>query len=549
MSSSHLREATDSGEVPSAVVPESPRSGVTKYVFLRLLLVSLLFLWAAYAVFENPESLFSLNRLFLLAGATFLFMGVSAALLKRMGHQRGFVVAQLLFDTLLVTVFVQMTGGLSSVFFILYFMNIVAAAILVPRRRAGLMITAVNALAFVGSTFVVAYWLSEEPISGSGSVSLYMDILLRVFGFAIIGFLTNQLAVQTQQADAALAKQQETTRVLEEEHGLIVQSVLSGILTVDEKNVIRSANPAALARLGTCEGRPLGAVMPGLRRYSDGQEITIRGPREHLTLLCYRSPLGMLGGEVVVFEDVTELRRYEAQRKREERLAGIGRLAAGIAHEIRNPLASLSGAIQMLKDEHTGPLLDIAQREVLRLNDLVGEFLDSARPIELRPERVSVHAVIEDAVAAFGQDPRYGEQVAIVVDEEGEGEGEADLDPDRIRQMLWNLLLNAAQAMPEGGTIHLGVSTGEKRVTIEVRDHGIGINDDELAKVFDPFFTTRQGGTGLGLANVDRLARAHDGEIAVQSRPGEGTTFILDFPRFRATGEQTDTASQDEHHA
>ncbi len=530
--------ATRGDESSFAVVQESPRSGVTKYLFLRLLLVSLLFLWAAYAVLKDPESLLSLNKLFLLAGATFLFMGVSAALLKRMGHRRGFVVAQLLFDTLLVTVFVQLTGGLSSVFFILYFMNIVAAAILVPRRGAGLLITAVNALAFVGSTIFMAMFLSEEPVAGSGSISLYMDMLLRVFGFAIIGFLTNQLAVRTELADAALAKQQETTRVLEEEHGLIVQSVLSGILTLDEREVIQTANPAALARLGTCEGRPLNAVMPGLRHYTDGQEITIRGPRENLTLLCYRSPLGMLGGEVVVFEDVTELRRYEGERKREERLAGIGRLAAGIAHEIRNPLASLSGAIQMLKEEHAGPLLDIAQREVLRLNDLVGEFLDSARPIELRSERVSVHAIIEDAVAAFGQDPRYGQQVAIVVDEEIEGEGEADLDPDRIRQMLWNLLLNAAQAMPEGGTIHLGVQANPDRVTIEVRDQGTGIGRDELAKVFDPFYTTRQGGTGLGLANVDRLARAHHGTITVESRAGEGTTFILDFPRFGTRSEQ-----------
>jgi two-component system sensor histidine kinase PilS (NtrC family) len=519
------------GDARVAIRPPLAGSGITKYIFFRLVLVVVLFLWAAYAVLKDPQALLSHSRLFLLAGATFLFMGLSAALVRRFGDSRAFVVVQLLFDTLLVTIFVQLTGGLQSVAFLLYFMNIVAAAYLLPRHRAGLIFTVVNALAFVGSTYAVTIIVAEHDIHASGAASLYWDMLLRVFGFMIIGFLTNQLAVRTQQADAALARQQETTRHLEEEHGLIVQSVLSGILTVDDGGTIRSANPAALARLGTCEGRPLTAVLPGLKRYSDGQEITIRGHEEPLTLLCYRSPMGMMGGEVVVFEDVTELRRYEGERKREERLAGVGRIAAGIAHEIRNPLASLSGAIQLLKDEQEGPLLDIAQREVLRLNDLVGEFLESARPIELRLEPVSVPAIVDDVVAAFGQDPRYGEQVDIVVAEEDEGWGEVELDGDRVRQVLWNLLLNAAQAMPEGGTIHLEVRNLEQRVIVSVRDEGTGISEEEIGRVFDPFYTTRQGGTGLGLANVDRLVRAHGGAVNVRSTLGAGTTFSLDFPR------------------
>jgi two-component system sensor histidine kinase PilS (NtrC family) len=242
----------------------------------------------------------------------------------------------------------------------------------------------------------------------------------------------------------------------------------------------------------------------------------------------------MSGGEVVVFEDVTELRRYEAVQKREERLAGVGRIAAGIAHEIRNPLASLSGAIQMLKDDQDGPLLEIAQREVLRLNDLVGEFLESARPIELRIEPVSVIAIVDEVVAAFGKDPRFGELVDIVVSSEDEAGTEAELDPSRLQQILWNLLLNAAQAMPEGGLIFLEVSDAPDSVTVEVRDQGTGISREELSKVFDPFYTTRQGGTGLGLANVDRLTRAQGGSVRVRSTLGAGTTFILDFPRRQA---------------
>jgi two-component system sensor histidine kinase PilS (NtrC family) len=506
--------------------PDRLRTRVTAYMFIRLVLVTILFGIAIWTVLTVPQSLLSLGGIFVLAGLTFLFMGLSAALVRRWGNRRGFVLTQLLFDALLITLLVKMTGGRHSIAHVFYIVNIAGAAYLVPQRLAGIVVVGANAVAFAATTVLDALYFSPEATAAG---VIYVDVLMRMLGFVVIGFLTNRLAVRTQQADAALLRQQETTRVLEEEHGLIVQSVLSGILAVDPGGIIRSANPAALARLGTCEGRPLSAVMPGLRRYKDGQEIVVWGPEHSLTLLCYRSPLGDVGGEVVVFEDVTELRRYEADRKREERLAGVGRVAAGIAHEIRNPLASLSGVLQLLAEEHEGPLLEIAQRETLRLNELVSDFLESARPIELRRQPLHVHALLDEVVAAFNRDPRYGELVHIVVDEEGDDE--AELDPARLRQIFWNLLLNAAQAMPEGGLINIAIRALDDLIVIEVQDQGSGIAAEDLPKVFDPFYTTRQGGTGLGLANVDRLVRLHNGRVSVRSVVGEGTSFVLEFPR------------------
>jgi len=520
-------ERRDAGGAAEA--PERLRGRITAYMFIRLALATLLFLLAAWNVFSQPERGTFLRQVFLLAGGAFLFMAVSAALVRRLGARRWFVLSQLLFDALLITLLVQLTGGRHSIAFVFYIVNIAGAAYLVPQRLTGMLVAGANALAFASAAVLSSVFLTPDTVIPSPTASLYLDVLLRVLGFVVIGFLTNQLAVRTQQADAALARQQETTRVLEEEHGLIVQSVLSGILAVNRQGVIISANPAALARLGTCEGRPLSAVLPGLRLYMDGQELTVWGPEHPLTLLCYRSPLGDSGGEVVVFEDVTDLRRSEAERKKEEGLAGVGRIAAGIAHEIRNPLASLSGVIQMLGEERPGPLTDIAQREVLRLNDLVGEFLATARPIELRRRPVRVHDVIDETVASFGQDPRYAGHIQIVVD--AEGDDEAELDPDRIRQVLWNLLLNAAQAMPDGGCIQVEIRSNEERIAVAVHDQGSGISQQDQAKIFDPFYTTRQGGTGLGLANVERLVRAHGGETRVRSTLGEGTTFSLDLPR------------------
>ncbi len=513
--------------------PPLLRARVTKYIFLRLLLVFGLFSLAAYVLIREPAAMLSLNRLFLLAGLSFLFMGVSAAWVRGVQDLRGFVFVQLLFDTALITTLVQLTGGPRSIYFVFYFMNIGAAAFLAS-RAAALVLAVVNSLALVGASVVHFVFLHPGALTVGASLSLYVDVLLKVFGFMILGLLTSQLAARTQQADDALQRQQETTRALEEEHGLLVQSVLSGILTVDEQGIIQSANPAALARLGTCEGRPLQAVLPGLKRYTDGQELRVNGPDEVLTLLCYRSPLGVSGGEVVVFEDVTRLRRIEAEMKREERLVGIGRIAAAIAHEIRNPLASLSGSIQLLKEEHEGPLVTIALREVLRLNDLVGEFLETARPIEPKLQPTDISEIVAEIATSFAQDPRYGELVALEVDQQGQV-GLADLDPGRIRQVLWNLLLNAAQAMPDGGTVSLVVRDTPGALKVQVRDRGTGISHEDLQKVFDPFYTTRQGGTGLGLANVDKLVRAHGGRVEVRSRIGEGTTFELSFPRRTAT--------------
>lgn len=255
----------------------------------------------------------------------------------------------------------------------------------------------------------------------------------------------------------------------------------------------------------------------------------MRGPGGSFTLLCQSSPLGDQGGQVIVLEDVTRLREMEAEIEREERLVGVGRIAAAIAHEIRNPLASLSGCIQLLQEENPGPVVDIALREINRLTELVGDFLDTARPPRLLPRPTKVVAVARDVSTALQQDPRY--KGLIVVQVEGDQEIEATLDPNRFRQILWNLVLNGAQAMPDGGVVRVACSHQENRLVVEVSDSGVGIDKAHQAKLFDPFYTTRQGGTGLGLATVHRLVRSHAGTITLRSEPGSGTTFQISFPQ------------------
>jgi two-component system sensor histidine kinase PilS (NtrC family) len=267
---------------------------------------------------------------------------------------------------------------------------------------------------------------------------------------------------------------------------------------------------------------------------------------------------GSAAGHVVIFQDVTQVVEMEGQLRRTERLAAIGQLSAAIAHEIRNPLAAISGSIQMLRsgsrsaaDEDQVRLMEIVLRETERLNGLITDFLQYARPAPPKLERVALEPLVRDLVEMF-ETARSGAapltvRVAIPV-------GLAvQADASQLRQLLWNLCLNAAQAMPSGGRLSIeasparvagttaqGRSSGDRNgaeeegvpyVELAVIDTGVGIPPEALDRVFDPFFTTRREGSGLGLATVHRIVEAHGGSLRVESAPGMGTTFRLRWPQ------------------
>ena len=230
-----------------------------------------------------------------------------------------------------------------------------------------------------------------------------------------------------------------------------------------------------------------------------------------------------------------ELATMEAQVKRVEKMALIGEMAAGLAHEIKNPLASLSGSIQMLSGEkgwepHHEKLMGIAVREADRLSDLVTEFLLFARPGTGRPVSISVKAMVEDTVALLRQDPKRGGVLNVEMAVE---EGLSTLmDSGHLRQVLMNLLINAAEAAPSGGGfVRINARAGCKgRPLISVKDNGVGISKEVLSQIFDPFFTTKKEGTGLGLSIVHRLLEECGGGVSVRSAKGEGTEFLLSLP-------------------
>jgi two-component system sensor histidine kinase PilS (NtrC family) len=462
--------------------------------------------------------MFTMRAVFWVAVAAFSFMAISLVLIQiseKVGQAEWFKWTQLIFDTLLVATLVWLSDGPRSPYFVLLFLNVFASAFFLP-SWAPLVVATLNAVAFSMTTFAGILGVTDWALPDSGVV-LYTELTLRVFGLFLVGMLSGLLADKLKKSELA-------AEAMEAEHLVVLNELDTGVLIVDRLGVVRSVNPAGVGLLGSIQDIPLGEV---LETSSDQWEQEYINGDQLQRLICRRSALAG-GGEVVVVEDVTELRHMEEVVEREERLAAVGRLAAGLAHEIRNPLASLSGSVQLLQDESASPLHAIVLREVEHLNGLVEEFLDIARPLQLRPEQTDVVAIIQDVVTAFGQDKRYQGKCEVTL--QAQDVQELRVDGKRLRQVVWNLLLNAAQATPDYGYIEVSVVWDMDALVVRVADEGVGIPRDRLERIFDPFYTTRTGGTGLGLANVERIVRAHGGTVAVSSTVGKGTIFNLRFP-------------------
>ncbi len=267
----------------------------------------------------------------------------------------------------------------------------------------------------------------------------------------------------------------------------------------------------------------------------------LRGEEREIgfTVTPLDAPGDAAAGVVVVFQDLTVLRRMEEQMRRNERLAAVGVLAAGLAHEIRNPLSSMSGSIELLKADlpagaEQARLMAIVLRETERLDRLIDDFLRFARPAPLRVGEVMLDRLVREAAELFQHDPAAtGCEVAIDVPGGATGFG----DEGQLRRALLNLLLNAAQAMEGQGRIGVSLVCGDGRARLSVSDDGPGIPEEDLDRIFDPFYTTREKGTGLGLALVYRTVEAHGGHVEVRSEPGAGSTFTMDLPMSHAERE------------
>jgi two-component system sensor histidine kinase PilS (NtrC family) len=511
-------------------------------------------------------------------GATYLLTLVYAVALRRLRRLSRLAHIQLAADLLIASMVVQMTGSAQSAYTFFFPLTIIGAAT-VCSRDATIWIALAAALLFV--MVGLLGWTGALPAPGGldiravSALDLSRSLGLNLAAIVGVSILALNLATQLQRTSASLASERSAAADLLTLHSDIVRCLASGLLTVDPWDVVLTINQSACEILATTPAAAAGgrvdALLPGLSEHMKGLgpkgsiqrgELTVeRAGKAPLVVGISVSPLadhgGRFLGRVVSFQDLTDLRKMEVSVKQAERLAVVGGLAAAVAHEIRNPLASISGSIELLgqmpqSDEDSRALMGIVTREIDRLNGLVTDLLDYANPRPLKIAPIDVAELVRDTVRVFGQDRGLsGITVATHLGDDGE-EAEAETvhlhgDAAKLRQVLWNLLRNAAEAAAQGGGhVVVELERGDRDVAVRVRDDGPGIPSEHRDRVFEPFFTTKTRGSGLGLATVLNLVTDHRGTIQLDSKAGQGTCFTVRLPYTRERGRTAGPAEEGE---
>ena len=484
-----------------------------------------------------------LGALYALVLAGFL-LALAYGALAAWSQTRRLHLFELVGDALLVSGFVYSSGGARSIFGFLFLVWIVYAALTLGARGA---VLACVCAVIAYSTVVwgpVAGWLPPfDPEAALNRHEALVSVIGHSVAFLAVALLARRLAVEVQAGRRELHE-------LGEIHRRIVDNVSSGLLTVSRAGEISSFNREAERITGwpaaEILGRPLAWLFPGfgsLDAAAHQERVQIRfqsrdGRALHLgmSVSSLRDPADRADGAIVIFQDLTRVVEMEEELRRSERLGAVGQLAAGLAHEIRNPLASLSGAIELLAadlpkgDQNSQTLTQIVRRETARLNRLVSEFLTYARPGPGRSEPVPLRPLFEELRALVEKDGSCGVELHVDVPADLRALG----NPDQLRQVFWNLVLNAAQSEPVDGVVRVRARAEAAllpEIEISILDRGCGVPPDALARMFEPFFTTKPKGTGLGLATVHRVVEAHGGRISVASELGKGTTVRVFLPR------------------
>ncbi len=443
--------------------------------------------------------------------------------------------AQIALDVGIAAGVVALTGNGESVFLFMFLLAVVNGSIVLYRRgalwAAGLALAAYVPLYLARATDQAAH----RPD--------YLPLFAHSVAFVTTAALASYLAEQLRRTGERLEEREVDLAAITALHESIVQSVASGLVTLDGGGRITFLNRAgeqitgllAVQVYGEPADRWFGALQPAGGR-EEADFVNARGERLRLGYAVF--PLVAQGGKemgrAVIFQDLTQLRAMEARMQRSERLADLGRVAAGLAHELRNPLAAMAGSIELLKGatglrEADARLMDIVLREAGRLEHLTAAFLAFSRPPPARRERVDLDRALAETLEVFANDPA----AARVQVERTLAPATAWCDPDQLRQVFWNLLANAAQATSAGdarGTVRIACGPDGDAARFVVEDDGPGIAPGDLPQLFTPFFTTKERGTGLGLATVQRIVDAHGGSVTVESSPGEGTRFVVCLP-------------------
>lgn len=461
---------------------------------------------------------------------------------------------QILFDLAIITGIVYLTGGLDSYFISLYLLAIIVASILLS--RTGAYLVAAVSFILLGALLEASFYglIASFSASHPGLRTLQVYIFSNLFAFMAVAYMSSYLAESLRKTGVELEDKSGAFEELQAFNENIIHSMRGGLITTDLTGRILLLNRAGEEitgyRFSEIRGLRLHSIFPGF------QFELPRGPAPFSMLLrkeiTFATPAGQakylgvtlsplltrdkqMAGYVYNFQDLTEMKRLEREVAIKERMAALGRMAAAIAHEIRNPLASISGSVKVLGsitplgEEHLR-LVQIVTRESERLNEIVNDFLNYSREKTYEFAEKNIVELLEETLVLLENCPGFNGKCRIQK-VFPPGAVLVAVDADKMKQVFWNLCDNALRAMPNGGTLRVEVLDSRPAVKISFADTGIGLDEKHIEKIFEPFQSTFPGGTGLGLAIVYQIVQAHHGKITVQSKPNAGSRFVIELPK------------------
>jgi len=519
-------------------------------IFILTLLLGIELALAQFTATRLPLRLFVTTILFWYSLSLFFVL-----LLSLWQEHRLQASLQLLTDLILVSLVIHETGGWDSSLNFLYPLVIIVASVLLPRVWAQL----VAALAFIlyGTVLELNYYgvVPSYCITHPGLKALQAIIVVNLFAFLAVAYLAGLLTAKLRQVGVQLQNTSGALESLQALHENIIHSISSGLITTGLDGRITLVNGAAQRLLERSPAELLGArvdelfldSLPTVESQQSHGEVRFDAPTKFRKTVRVRVAAltvperGELG-YVYVFDDLTEIRRLEREVRMQDRLAAVGRLAAAIAHEIRNPLTSIAGSVSMLSgipemNEDHRRLLDIVTRESQRLNSIITDFLAYSRTKQYHFDKVDLIQLVEDTLTLM--DHRMtAEKTGITITRRfPAGQAWAIADGDKIKQVFWNFCENAVRAMKGaqgGGALTVAIESLGEDWQVGFTDTGAGMSPQQIEKIFEPFQSNFEGGTGLGLAIVYQIVQAHSGKVWARSKPGQGTTFVLRLNRLDA---------------
>jgi len=540
------------------------RQRLAAHIAVRLVVATVL-LGSALVVQLRDPAAWAINPFFFLIGITYAVSLGFIGSLRFVDRWPWLTDVHFAIDAVIISAAVMLSGGVESLFTILYMLPIVAAAS-VQFRRGGLQLATLSTILFIGLVLVQYLYASDNldvpfslPTANLPEVGVAQyTVALNTFGFFAVALLSGALAERARTGEAQLEQATEEIADLQAFNQYVLDNLLSGLATADAHGRVLTFNRSAMLITGRSGALPIGDAAATVLQLPEAFAATISQDlarvRSKRTDYQFRRPDGRnidLGvsvaalplpdgtrGYLFTFQDVTDVKRFEQSARLQQRLAAVGEMAAGIAHEIRNPLASMSGSMQMLKQElplsaDQAQLMDIVLRESERLNQTIKSFLAYARPQRFQVQQLDLRPLVQETAMLLRNSTEVEERHTIDMRLPAQPVL-IDADEGQIRQIIWNLATNGLRAMTGRGTLTLSAVEelvgGQPTAVLQIEDEGVGIAPEDVDAIFQPFRGSFGKGTGLGLAIVHRIVTDYGGQIEVRARPVRGTTFRVTFP-------------------